>query len=157
LVHDVQCTYIINKYIHAVHPTEPKSLLMLKEAEEGFGLSILVQTRTKMFADFQIKSMHTAYTVHMLHSARYVFFFVKILFMITSLEHFLITAWRKHLRDGGKRGEGRGLTGLVWALGPRISNFTLYTHTSAYQFSAVAEPQRLNAIENCTCSASCPA
>ncbi len=72
-------TYI-HKYIHAVHPTEPKSLLMLMEAEERFGLSMEVQTRTQMFADFQIKSMHIAYTVHMLHSARYVcFFFVKIL------------------------------------------------------------------------------
>ncbi len=48
---------------------------MSMEAAEGFGLSIEVQTRTKMFADFQIKSMHIAYTVHMLHSARYVCFF----------------------------------------------------------------------------------
>ncbi len=76
------------------------------EAEERFGLSMEVQTRTQMFADFQIKSMHIAYTAHMLHSARYVCFFVKILFMRTSLEHFLITAWRKHLRDGGRGGGG---------------------------------------------------
>ncbi len=64
-------TYI-HKYIHAVHPIEPKGLLM--EAAEGFGLSMEVQTRTQMLADFQIKSMHIAYTIHMLHSARYVCF-----------------------------------------------------------------------------------
>jgi hypothetical protein len=49
--------------MHAVHPTEPKSLLMLMEAAEGFGLSILVQTRTQMFADFQIKRMHIAHYI----------------------------------------------------------------------------------------------
>ncbi len=43
-------TYI-HKYIHAVHPTEPKSLLMLMEAAEGFLLSIEVQTTVEHYSN----------------------------------------------------------------------------------------------------------